>query len=35
MDWTFLSIGTLTAFLVVITLHLIWKQKSHSSSRKG
>ena len=35
MDWTLLSIGTFTALLVVISLHLIWKQKSHTSPRKG
>jgi len=30
MDWTLVIIGTLTALLVVISLHFIWKQKSHT-----
>jgi hypothetical protein len=35
MDWTLVIIGTLTALLVVIALHLIWKEKSHTPSVRG
>jgi len=35
MDWTLFIIGTLTVLLVVISLHLIWKERSHTSPRKG
>jgi hypothetical protein len=34
MGWILLSIGTLTALLVVISLHLIWKPKSLTFPRK-
>ena len=35
MDWTtLLMIETGVAFFVVIFLHIIWKQKSHTSTRK-
>jgi len=34
MDWTLFIIGTLTALLAVISLHLIWKQESRTSQRK-
>jgi hypothetical protein len=33
MDWTLFIIGTLTALLVVVALHLIWKERSHTSQR--
>jgi hypothetical protein len=36
MDWTTLCmIEAVVALLVVISLHFIWKQKSHISTRKG
>jgi hypothetical protein len=36
MDWTTLwMIETGVALFVVISLHFIWKQKSHTSPRKG
>jgi len=34
MDWTLVIIATPTALLIVISLHLIWKEKSHTSKRK-
>jgi hypothetical protein len=35
MDWTtLLMIETVVAFFVFISLHFIWKQKSHTSQRK-
>jgi hypothetical protein len=34
MDWTLFIIGTLTALLIVVALHLIWKERSHTSQRK-
>ena len=34
MDWTLFIIGTLTALLVFVALHLIWKERSHTSQRK-
>ena len=34
MDWTLVIIATPTAVLVVISLHLIWKERSHTSQRK-
>jgi hypothetical protein len=36
MDWTTLwMIETVVALFVVISLHFIWKQKSHTFPRKG
>jgi hypothetical protein len=35
MDWTtLLMIETVVALFVFISLHFIWKQKSHTSQRK-
>ncbi len=35
MDWTLLSIGTLTIFWGILSLHLIWKEPNHTTQRQG
>ena len=32
MDWTLVIIGTLTVLVAVLAVHLIWREKKHSSS---
>ena len=34
MEWTLFIIGTLTTLLFVVALHLIWKERGHTSQRK-
>ena len=34
MDWIIWILETLTALLIVVALHLIWRERSHTSQSK-